>query len=223
MAGDGASEPKASKREQILAGALSLFREVGYERASVDAIAARAGVSKATIYSHFRDKRELFRATFGAETESIRAKFLALLETPSGDIEGDLRRIGSELIRLATAPASVCRFRIVVAEVERFPELARELHTCGLAVGHERMARYFQRAGGMGLLEVHDPVDAAIDFASLCTFDLQRKVQLGILEEVSEDLLAAHVDRAVRTFLRAYRPLAAGRGERAQAPSPKTG
>lgn len=194
------------KREQILSGARALFREVGYERASVDAIAARAGVSKATLYNHFRSKEALFVSSFGAETEVVREKFLSLLETPSGDIEKDLRQIGEQLIRLACSPSYVCRSRIVAAEAVRFPELGRALYESGIEVGRERLARFFAAAAAMQILEVQDPHDAAVDFSSLCLGDLSKKLDLGVIVEVSEEAIARNVHRAVRTFLRAYRP-----------------
>lgn len=206
MSNESRVEVCLPKREQILAGARSLFLELGYERASVDAIAARAGVSKATVYNHFRDKEALFLATFGAETEGLREKFHAVLEMPTGDIEADLRAIATHLLQLVTAPGHVVRHRTVVAEAERFPELARTFHACGQAVGRERMARYFERAGAMGLLEVHDPTDAAIDFGSLCVSDLSQALLIRRYESVSDEVIAAHVERAVRTFLRAYLP-----------------
>lgn len=199
-------ELSAAKREQILDGARALFRELGYERASVDAIAAKAGVSKATIYNHFRSKEALFLSTYGAETEKLRAKFHSLLETPTGDIEGDLHHIGEELLRLVCAPSNVCRHRVVIAEAARFPELGIALHACGLQVGRERMARFFERARTMGLLEMEDPEAAAVDFASLCIGDLSRELQLGVRREVGEADIVANVRRGVRTFLRAYFP-----------------
>jgi TetR/AcrR family transcriptional regulator, mexJK operon transcriptional repressor len=202
------SELSPVKREQIMRGAREVFRETGYERASVDAIAARAGVSKATIYNHFHDKKALFLATFGAETEGIRKKFLAVLETPTGDIEADLREIAEQLIRLIGAPSHVQRFRLICAEAERFPELGKALHDCSIQVGRERMVRFFERAGAMGLLELADPRDAATDFSALCAGDLSRELHLGVTDRLTEGAIAENVERAVRTFLRAYRPRA---------------
>lgn len=57
----GTQSPSA-KREQILQGAFSVFLEMGYERASMDKIAAEANVAKQTIYSNFKDKEGLFTA-----------------------------------------------------------------------------------------------------------------------------------------------------------------
>ena len=48
------------KVQQVLAGARTVFMRDGFEGASVDAIAREAGVSKATLYSYFADKRVLF-------------------------------------------------------------------------------------------------------------------------------------------------------------------
>ncbi|MGA9521834.1 MAG: TetR/AcrR family transcriptional regulator, partial [Myxococcaceae bacterium] len=195
------------KREQIMRGALELFREHGYERASVDAIATRAGVSKATIYNHFHDKKALFLATFGAETEGVRKKFLSVLETPSGDIEADLRQIGERLLQLISAPSDVQRFRLICAEAERFPELGTAFYDCTMKVGRERMVRFFERASAAGHLEVHDAKDAATDFSALVAGDVSRKLHLGVIDRLSDEILQAHVQRAVRTFLRAYLPL----------------
>ena len=63
-----------AKREQILEGARQAFTEHGYERASVDLVAARAGVSKATVYNHFEDKRALFTAALLDVTAQVRRR-----------------------------------------------------------------------------------------------------------------------------------------------------
>lgn len=200
-----AGELSPAKREQIVRGAREMFRELGFERTSVDAIASRAGVSKATIYNHFHDKKALFLTSFGAETEAERETFLSLLEMPSGDIESDLGQIGEQLLRLISSPDNVHRYRVVCAEVERFPELGRALYECSTQVGQAKMARFLERAAAMGLLEVDDPTAAADDFASLCAFSLSRQLYLGVIERATDELILAHVKRAVRTFLRAYR------------------
>ena len=57
-----AQAPKGRKVEQVLAGAHDVFMAEGYEGANVDAIAKAAGVSKATLYSYFPDKKSLFAA-----------------------------------------------------------------------------------------------------------------------------------------------------------------
>lgn len=200
-------ELSPTKREQILQGARAVFQSVGYERATVDAIAARAKVSKATIYNHFRNKEALFLFTLGAETGPLQEKFLSLLEAPSGDLEADLRQIGAQLVRLVSDPAHVRRFRILVAEVERFPELGRTFYACSIRTGEERMAAFLARAAERGLLAIEDPAAAAADFFALCIGNLSLRLHLGVAEP-GELRVEAKVERAVRSFLRAHRPSA---------------
>lgn len=205
-------ELSPAKREQILEGARAVFQSLGYERATVDAIAARAKVSKATIYNHFRNKEALFLFTLGAETQAIQEKFLSLLEMPSGDVQADLRRIGEHLVRLVSEPAHVRRYRIVAAEVERFPELGRTFHACSIRAGEERMARFLAEVAEAGHLEVDDPAEAAADFYALCIGNLGPRLHLGVVDP-QEVRVEEKVERAVRSFLRAYRPSARRRWE----------
>lgn len=205
-------ELSPAKREQILQGACAVFQSVGYERATVDAIAARARVSKATIYNHFRDKEALFLSTLGAETRALQEKFLSLLETPSGEIESDLREIGEHLVRLVSDPAHIRRYRIVAAEAERFPELGRSFYDCSIRAGEERMVRFLERAAEAGQLEVDDPAEAAADFFGLCIGKLGTRLHLGVVKP-EEIQVGKKVERALRIFLRAYRPSMRSRWE----------
>ncbi|HEX5750268.1 MAG TPA: TetR/AcrR family transcriptional regulator C-terminal domain-containing protein [Archangium sp.] len=72
------------------------------------------------------------------------------------------------------------------------------LFTCAKSA-HEQLARFFERAAVKGLL-----------FTSLCTNELSARLHLGVIECASEAELSAHLERAVSTFLRAYRPSARG-------------
>lgn len=193
-----------AKRAQILSGAREMFHRLGFERTSVDAIAAAAGVSKATIYNHFEDKKALFLAALGEETESVRRKFLALLENPSWEIEADLHQIGVSLLQLACSPASARRFHVVASELDRFPGLGRELYACSQRVGQGRLAAFLEEAATRGLLVVDDPKEAAIDFIALSLGDYVRQMHLGVIDQVDEAMVEARVGRAVRIFLRTY-------------------
>lgn len=198
------SEFSPAKRAQILAGAREMFGRLGFERASVDAIAARAGVSKATIYNHFQDKKALFLAALGEETESTRRKFLTLLDRPTWEIEEDLHQIGASMLRLVCSPANAQRSRIVASELDRFPGLGKELYACSQRAGHGRLASFLEEADRRGLLAIDDPVEAAIDFAALCCGDFGRQLHLGVIDQVDDEMVERRVRRAVRTFLRAY-------------------
>src|SRR5690606_28220951 len=94
-----AAVPCAPNRRKILAGAREVFMECGFDRASVDAIAARAGVAKATVYNHFQDKAQLFVASFSEEADCVRAELVACLTAePEGSVETALERAGEKLV-----------------------------------------------------------------------------------------------------------------------------
>ncbi|WP_457395457.1 TetR/AcrR family transcriptional regulator, partial [Roseateles sp. P5_E1] len=83
----GPGRPKdLGKRAAILEAAKSLFVEQGYNGVSMDSIAAQAGVSKLTVYSHFGDKETLF-------TEAVKSTCVAMLPDALfvTDAEGPLR------------------------------------------------------------------------------------------------------------------------------------
>ncbi|MFF5721585.1 TetR/AcrR family transcriptional regulator [Streptomyces buecherae] len=65
----------AAKREAILQAAVAIFLREGYDRASVDAIAEEAGVSKQTIYNHFGGKERLFLAAVEGERNRVATRF----------------------------------------------------------------------------------------------------------------------------------------------------
>jgi AcrR family transcriptional regulator len=68
--------PAISKREQIVTEALKLFYRNGFNATGVDRISAEAGVSKKTLYNHFKSKDELVLATLRQRDESFRNKFM---------------------------------------------------------------------------------------------------------------------------------------------------
>src|SRR5512140_1425190 len=107
------------KRRQILAGAREVFRELGFERASVDVIAARAGVSKATVYNHFADKQALFVAAVVEETEAMRASLGACVERPCGTLEESLQTMGEKIMMLWLAPRVSALYRQAMTEAVR--------------------------------------------------------------------------------------------------------
>ncbi|WEV25420.1 TetR/AcrR family transcriptional regulator [Streptomyces sp. 71268] len=81
----------AAKREAILQAAVEIFLREGYDRASVDAIAEEAGVSKQTIYNHFGGKERLFLAAVEGERDRVATRFAAPSPTaPAGSRAGAL-------------------------------------------------------------------------------------------------------------------------------------
>jgi TetR/AcrR family transcriptional repressor of mexJK operon len=193
------------KRRQILAGARRAFCEMGFERASVDLIAAEAGVSKATVYNHFHDKKALFVACYSEQADELReGVHRALQGEPAGELEPALQAVGEQLLALLLTPAIVSLYRYTSAEAARFPEIGQILFDRGPAVLRDKIAGYLQRWAERGALRLDDPRAAAQDFLMLCHGDLVIRAQLGILQYPAGDDVGRTVARAVAVFLRAY-------------------
>ncbi len=116
----------ARKRAAILAAARETFLNLGYEGASMEAIAAKADVSIMTLYRHAESKDDLFAAVIAnacdPDDEEERAEFERLLKKPLGEV---LVAMGVFAQQRLSDPATVALLRAVMAETSRFPELAQ--------------------------------------------------------------------------------------------------
>lgn len=196
-------EGGSAKRSQILTGARDAFIELGFERATVDDIAARAGVSKATVYNHFHDKRALFSATFAAAADHLRDELRAVLSEPSSDLERTLQRAGERILSIFVSPNALALHRNISAELARFPELGPVLYERGPRVVYELVAGFLAGWAGRGQLRIEDPHVAAIHFIAMCDGDLVTRARLGVTVPTPRRI-AATVRRGVEAFLRAY-------------------
>jgi AcrR family transcriptional regulator len=200
------SEPISAKRRQILTGAREVFTELGFERASVDLIASRAGVSKATVYHHYADKKSLFVACVATDTDGMRAELRLCLESPAGELDEVLQLVGEKVMAVLLSPPVVALHRHVIAEAARFPDLARTIFDRGPRLIHDAVASHLARWDRSGALRIEDPQTAAIHFLGLCQGDLLARARLGLIEYPVDDEVREAVRRGVRTFLRAHRP-----------------
>jgi AcrR family transcriptional regulator len=198
------TDAASAKRRQILDGARRVFAEQGYERGSVDQIAARAGVSKATVYNHFHDKQALFVAAVVGSCEEFN-EGLAFRLTGTGDAPEDvLRTIGETFMARALSPSVVSLYRQAIAEAERIPEIGRAVFERGNLALQEVVAGHLRRWSDQGTLRMDDPRSAAVAFIALCQGDLVIRRRLGVLPDPVDDAIRESVARAVAIFVRAY-------------------
>lgn len=193
-----------AKRRQILGGARAAFCELGYERASVDAIAARAGVSKATVYNHFGDKRALYVACAADQADEMRDALRASIAAPGGDLAAALQNIGERIVTFVLSPPTVALFCHALTEACELPEVGQTLWERGPRVVYEALEGRFAAWGVEGLLRLDDPRTAAVHFVSLCEGDLVLRTRLGVLRAASKGMIRETVRRGVDVFLRAY-------------------
>ncbi len=200
------SESIPAKRRQILVGARQVFGELGFERASVDLIAARAGVSKATVYNHFQDKKALFVASVLEECDEMRGLLHQCLEEPAGDLAPALQRMGEQIMAVYLSPVVAGLYRQTIAEAARFPDIGRMVFERGTLQLQEAVAAYLARWSERGVLALDDPMSAAGQFIALCQGDLGARSRFGVLQYPVDEMVRESVRRAVRTFVRAFRP-----------------
>jgi AcrR family transcriptional regulator len=195
----------ARKHRAIFKAARTTFLAKGYDDTSMDAIAALAGVSKPTIYKHFGDKDGLFRATIAAEIAEAESHTQAMLDAlpATRNLERDLRRFARQHLTDVMQPHLVRMRRRLIAEAERFPQLAASWYRSGPEKGHETLAAIFSALAARQLLRIDDALVAAEQFNWLVLIPLNRA--MFITRPVRSRDLHRAADRAVATFLAAYR------------------
>lgn len=194
------------KRAAIVRAALDIFVRDGYARASVDAIAAQAAVSKRTIYDYYGDKRRLFLAAIEETSAAQAAAFADLLERTLAevtDVKAALTAFGREFAHsVADSPERTAVMRLVGAEAPHFAELRRRWQSVGPA--QQALADRLAEFAENGELEIADPVEAAEHLGVLVTGPVNNRSLFGAIT-----LDTAEIDRVatagVQVFLRAYR------------------
>lgn len=191
------------KREAILRAATDLFLELGYDGTSLAKVAATAGVSTATLFKRFPTKAALFDAivtghwAVGEQGE----------EPPrTGDPRGGLRAIGLRYAELMTRPEMVALFRIVIAEVPRFPELGQRHFSLGKLPFWDAVRTYVEAESAAGTLHVEDSEVATTHFLGMiATFCFWPRMLL-VDYDPGQDATHREVAEAVETFMARYAP-----------------
>lgn len=130
-----------SLREHILMTAKDIFVESGFERTSMDLVAARAETSKRSLYAHFETKDALFLAV----VERVRELYLHRMGRPEDYAEDTAEAIalycGRFLQMLRWRPV-VRSCRLGISEADRLPDAAAGYHDAVFASTHERLADF---------------------------------------------------------------------------------
>ncbi len=191
------------RRAAMLAIARTAFLREGYSAASVSEIAAKVGGSKATLYSYFPSKRDLFAAVIEEEVRQILAPLFEMSET-QGDVRTVLESFARRFLDMLLSEDTVAFYRLVVAESARFPEVGQAAYQIGLQHGLDHLAEYIVAAMERGELRRAVASVAAMQFVDLCSGELHRKRLFGVVGADNRDEFEKQVRNAVTTFLAAY-------------------
>jgi TetR/AcrR family transcriptional regulator, mexJK operon transcriptional repressor len=194
---------KGRKYDQVIEGAREIFMADGFEGASVDTIARAAGVSKATLYSYFADKRLLFVEVASTECRRQAAEAFDRLDfsRPPAEV---MARAGAALMDFIFSETGQRVFRISVSECDRFPEIGRAFWENGPGLLERTLCRYFDVAIARGELVIEDRCLAAHQFAELCKAEVFPRLCLRLQPDFTEAERRRILDGAVETWLARY-------------------
>jgi TetR/AcrR family transcriptional regulator, mexJK operon transcriptional repressor len=198
----------ARKRAAIIDAARTMFLQHGYAATSIDQVAALASVSKPTVYGHFTDKADLFRAIMTMDILRADEEGRAALDeiVGSDDLAAALRTFAREHVTTVLHPTLVQMRRIVIGEARRFPDLARAWYDTAIVRTTDTLAELFGELASRGRLLVDDPRIAADHFNWLVLSIPLNRAMFVAEVEFARGELERYADEGVRAFLAAYGP-----------------
>ncbi|NWH09371.1 MAG: TetR/AcrR family transcriptional regulator [Alphaproteobacteria bacterium] len=191
------------RRNAIIRAASEVFREEGFERASMAAISARVGGSKATLYGYFSSKEELFAAAMIEALRDQGEKALKLLDPLDENVSGVLLRFAEALIRFFCSPSALSSSRSAITSGAQ-RKLGEVFYAQGPKYIVDSIAVYMAQMIEKGRLRSADARLAAIHFHGLLNAGLLTPLLMSAKPELKQKEAAK---AAVDVFMRAYGPL----------------
>lgn len=197
----GRQTPSATRQRnlELLDRALDLFLQRGFERTSIDAIAASVGMAKRTVYLRYGDKTGLFKAALKRAIESWIVPVERLRAAESDDVEQTFLRIGQILVANVINPAGMRLYHITNAESGRLPEIGAFSYTQGTAPTVAYLADFIRRCVRVNGAQVSDPEEAAMAFLFLVVGGPASSTAWGVV--LSETEIENYTRNAVQLFL----------------------
>lgn len=198
----------------LLDAATRVFLREGYGSASIDKVAAEAGVSTRTIYERFKNKAELMGAVISRLVDRM-STVLTPADLSRLAPKAALGRIAQTILVRARDPDSAALFRIVAGEAHRFPELAAKMRETDKRCVNNVVAEYFRGQIGHGALNLRDPDRGATLFLQMICSELHESLLFGEASAMTEIDYQPHIDHAIEIFLLGAAPRAPDTGTHA--------
>lgn len=195
--------PSLEEAEQlhgrILDAAAELFTKNGYGETSIEAIAARAGIGKLTLYRRFADKEALFLAVVIRMAEEARAA-LAKVGESEGSLPEILTATGRQLLGVVLSPQSIAFHRILFAESARLSEVRAYVSRHINSENEDSTRLLFRRLADRGMVQSEDVAFLDQQFVHAIMGRPLRQALLGAAP-MSARAQDEHVRKAVALFL----------------------
>ena len=200
------SRPRGeTRRAQILDAATTVFLEHGYAGATIDLVVARAGASKATIYSFFGGKEGLFSAIVNERADTILSGFPDI-EVAEVDVRSALADIARQYMSVVMSRDVIGLYRLLLAEGPRFPDLVEGFYRVGPDRVTARLAKALRSWARHGRICTVDADRIATQFFDVVRGELHFRALAGLPPENLDAAIESNIRHAVRTFWRALRP-----------------
>lgn len=209
-AGTGRRRPgrPTLSNEQLLDTALDVFLQNGFERTSIDAIAAAAGMAKRTVYARYGDKTILFKAALRRAIEDWLVPVTKLRSAECDDLEKTLLQIAQLLLTNILSPGGLRLLRLSNAVSVSMPEIAAYNTRMGTEPTLAYLADLFRRR----LLPADAPEpeadEAALAFLHLVVGGPASTAAWGV--ELNDEAIERHTRYCVRLFLHGALPAQGG-------------
>ncbi len=195
--------PKSEeKRAAILKASSELFLEKGVQGTSMDAVAKRAGVSKQTVYSHFKNKDTLFRACIQNKVETYGFGETDLVG--GEDLHEALLTIVRQFVSLLFDPEVIAMHRVVMGESAGYPRIAAMFYEDGPARTKATVRKFLERQTRQGKLKIDHLNYAAVQLLNMAVGGYQQQMMLNLIEAPTERELEQHLRRVVNDFMKLY-------------------
>jgi len=192
-----------SKRERVVDAAAKLFVDQGFGATGMDAIAEEAGVSKATLYSYYKDKSALFADVMHRMCDEVGG---GSPEDLGGDTpEATLSAVATLGLRKLLETVDRGLLPRAVAEAGEFPDVGKKFWESGPARLEAFVAGYFADAKRRRLLHIKDPQRAAAHFVGLMTGMYLLPLLLGVRARPTDAEVRRDIEELVSGFLSTLR------------------
>jgi TetR/AcrR family transcriptional repressor of mexJK operon len=208
VTGSEPSERSSDKRHrQIREAAVTAFLASGYEGATMEEIALRAGVSKQTVYKHFTDKRHLFADIVLSTTDDMSALIGIIAEQlpATTDLPAALEHLAETFLTALMQPRVLRLRRLVISSADRFPEISSAWYEQGFERVLAALAISFRALADRHLLVLDDATVAAEHFVGLLFWiPVNKAMFTGDDDYASTHDLVPVARAAAAAFLGAY-------------------
>ncbi len=193
------------KVASILEAGRDLFVERGFDAVTMDLVAQRASVSKATLYAHFASKEAVFTAVMVDEAHRV-SDSIWQIAPDNDDVAHVLRLVARNFVDIFMTQHAMLLLRTVVGVVPQLPEVGTAIFDSGPREMKDRLARFLHEAHEKGQLDVPDPALAAVQFLSVVRGDFDIRGMLVPAKPPVRAEVDAQVEAGIKLFLGFYAP-----------------